>query len=116
MNSDKCNERQSARFALQPPSIPSKRSLLGNSVFNHRNNTSEAVPCDSTRRFLLWSQVTYFLQEAWTSKLHEIIETNLRNVGKGWFNIYEFNKETYEYGKVKRMLILTRLLMREALR
>ncbi|KAL8439659.1 hypothetical protein Efla_004567 [Eimeria flavescens] len=62
------------------------------------------------------SQVIYFLQEAWANKLHEIIETNLRHVGKGWFNIYEFNKETYEYGKVKRMLILTRLLMRDALR
>lgn len=65
-------------------------------------------------RFL--TQVTYFLQEAWASKLHEIIDSNLRHVGKGWFNIYEFNKETYEYGKIKRMLILTRLLMRDALR
>ncbi|KAL8275069.1 hypothetical protein Esti_000948 [Eimeria stiedai] len=62
------------------------------------------------------SQTTYFLQEAWASKVQGIVETNLRSVGKGWFNIYEFNKETYEYGKVKRMLILTRLLMRDALR
>ncbi|CDI85223.1 hypothetical protein EPH_0053350 [Eimeria praecox] len=61
-------------------------------------------------------KVTYYLQEAWASKLHEIIDSNLRHVGKGWFNIYEFNKETYEYGKIKRMLILTRLLMRDALR
>ncbi|KAL8455649.1 hypothetical protein Emag_000471 [Eimeria magna] len=60
--------------------------------------------------------ITYFLQEAWASKVQGIVETNLRSVGKGWFNIYEFNKETYEYGKVKRMLILTRLLMRDALR
>ncbi|KAL8435730.1 hypothetical protein ACSSS7_002267 [Eimeria intestinalis] len=62
------------------------------------------------------SQIAYFLQEAWASKVQGIVETNLRSVGKGWFNIYEFNKETYEYGKVKRMLILTRHLMRDALR
>ncbi|CDJ41591.1 hypothetical protein ETH_00022705 [Eimeria tenella] len=66
--------------------------------------------------FDLLTQATYVLQEVWTSKLHQIIESNLRHVGKGWFNIYEFNKETYEYGKIKRMLILTRLLMRDALR
>ncbi|CDJ34396.1 uncharacterized protein EMH_0001030 [Eimeria mitis] len=90
--------------------------VLEKRIFN--TSFPRAVKLDEFRQMqrASISQVTYFLQEAWASKLHEIIDTNLRHVGKGWFNIYEFNKETYEYGKIKRMLILTRLLMRDALR
>ncbi|CDJ58638.1 hypothetical protein EMWEY_00002850 [Eimeria maxima] len=90
--------------------------VLEKRIFN--TSFPRAVKLDEFRQMqrASISQVTYFLQEAWASKLHEIIDSNLRHVGKGWFNIYEFNKETYEYGKVKRMLILTRLLMRDALR
>ncbi|OEH74384.1 dynein heavy chain related protein [Cyclospora cayetanensis] len=90
--------------------------MLNKRIFN--TSFSKALKLDEYRQTqrVSISQVTYFLQEAWATKLHEIIETNLRHVGKGWFNIHHFNKETYEYGKVKRMLILTRLLMRDALR
>jgi dynein heavy chain len=34
-------------------------------------------------------------------------------VGKGWFNMQETSKITYDFGKLKRFLTLVRLMMQD---
>jgi dynein heavy chain len=34
-------------------------------------------------------------------------------VGKGWFNIHETSKETYEFGKLKKFLTLVNFMMQD---
>ena len=35
------------------------------------------------------------------------------DVGKGWFNIHETSKETYEFGKLKKFLTLVNFMMQD---
>ena len=41
----------------------------------------------------------------------EIITIKFSGIGKGWFNMKETNRLTYEFGKLKRFLTVVRLLM-----
>lgn len=36
-------------------------------------------------------------------------------VGKGWFNMQETSKITYDFGKLKRFLTMVRLMMQDSL-
>lgn len=36
-------------------------------------------------------------------------------VGKGWFNMQETSKITYDFGKLKRFLTVVRLIMQDSL-
>ena len=44
-------------------------------------------------------------------RLEKIIKGSFKDVGKGWFNINESSKETYEYGKLKKFLTLVNFMM-----
>ncbi|KAF4693357.1 Dynein heavy chain 1, axonemal, partial [Perkinsus olseni] len=37
-------------------------------------------------------------------------------IGKGWFNIEETSLEAYNYGKLKKLIMLVRLMLQDALR
>lgn len=50
-------------------------------------------------------------KEGWVSKLEKIIKGSFKDVGKGWFNINEESKETYEFGKLKKFLTLVNFMM-----
>ena len=43
----------------------------------------------------------------------KIIKTSFDDVGKGWFNIHETSKETYEFGKLKKFLTLVNFMMQD---
>ncbi len=45
----------------------------------------------------------------------KIIKTQFEKVGKGWFNMKETSKITYDFGKLKRFLTLVRLMMQDTL-
>jgi dynein heavy chain len=51
------------------------------------------------------------LKGAWINNLIKIIKTNFAQVGKGWFNMKETSKITYDFGKLKRFLTVVRLMM-----
>lgn len=55
------------------------------------------------------SQILYHLKGSWISELTKIIKNNFQGVGKGWFNMKETNKITYDFGKLKRFLTVVRL-------
>jgi dynein heavy chain, axonemal len=47
--------------------------------------------------------------------LKKIIQVNFDQVGKGWFNIFETSKETYEFGKLKKFLVLVNFMMQDTI-
>ncbi|EGR27865.1 hypothetical protein IMG5_187090 [Ichthyophthirius multifiliis] len=59
------------------------------------------------------NQILYILRGSWILELTKIIKNNFQNVGKGWFNMKETNKITYDFGKLKRFLTLVRLIMQD---
>ena len=44
------------------------------------------------------SQILYHLKGGWISQLTKIIKNNFSGVGKGWFNMKETSKITYDFG------------------
>lgn len=41
----------------------------------------------------------------------KIIKTQFADVGKGWFNMKENERITYDFGKLKKFLTVIRLMM-----
>ena len=52
-------------------------------------------------------------KEGWVGRLEKIIKLSFKDVGKGWFNINESSKETYEFGKLKKFLTLVNFMMQD---
>jgi dynein heavy chain len=42
--------------------------------------------------------------------------SSFKDVGKGWYHLGETNWQTYEFSKLRRLLILMRLMMQDTLR
>lgn len=62
------------------------------------------------------AQIKYNTQEqGWVGRLEKIIRASFTEVGKGWFNIYETSKETYEFGKLKKFLTLVNFMMQDTI-
>ena len=57
------------------------------------------------------ASIIYYLRGNWIVELTKIIKNNFNGVGKGWFNMKETSKITYDFGKLKRVLTVVRLLM-----
>jgi len=53
-------------------------------------------------------------EQGWVGRLAKIIKEEFDGVGKGWFNIHETSKETYEFGKLKKFLTLVNFMMQDA--
>lgn len=52
-------------------------------------------------------------KEGWVGALEKIIKAQFKAVGKGWFNIDENSKETYEFGKLKKFLMMVNFMMQD---
>ncbi|GMH32802.1 hypothetical protein BSKO_00636 [Bryopsis sp. KO-2023] len=61
-------------------------------------------------------QMANYLKDTWSTALKNAIRHSLKDVGKGWFNLHESNRETYEFSKLRRFLALTRFVMEDTLR
>ena len=59
------------------------------------------------------TQMLYHLKGAWIEDLIKVIKNNFSMVGKGWFNMQETSKITYDFGKLKRFLTVVRLMMQD---
>jgi len=55
------------------------------------------------------------LKGSWIHRMTKIIKEQFSDVGKGWFNMKETNRLTYEFGKLKRFLTVIRLSMQDTL-
>lgn len=54
------------------------------------------------------------LKTTWIFGMISLIKHKFEFVGKGWFNMKETNKLTYEFGKLKRFLTVIRLNMQDS--
>ncbi|KAF4673078.1 Dynein heavy chain 1, axonemal [Perkinsus chesapeaki] len=54
--------------------------------------------------------------EDFTARIVKMIRGNFEGIGKGWFNIEETNLEAYNYGKLKKVIMLVRLMLQDCLR
>ena len=61
------------------------------------------------------SNLFFHLKGSWVQDLINIIKTEFEAVGKGWFNMKETSKVTYDFGKLKRFLTVVRLMMQDTL-
>lgn len=59
------------------------------------------------------TQMLYHLKGGWIEELIKVIKSNFSMVGKGWFNMQETSKITYDFGKLKRFLTVVRLMMED---
>jgi len=55
------------------------------------------------------------LTEMWVEKLIHIITDKLETIGKGWFNLFESNKESYEFSKLKKLLTRIKYMMQDTI-
>lgn len=61
------------------------------------------------------SRLSSHLKDVWIQDMTKIIREKFADVGKGWFNMKETNRLTYEFGKLKRFLTVVRLNMQDSL-
>lgn len=62
------------------------------------------------------AQIRFNTRETgWVGRLEKIIKSSFTEVGKGWFNIHETSKETYEFGKLKKFLTLVNFMMQDTI-
>ena len=57
------------------------------------------------------STVSLFLRDQWKSSLTNEIRAALREVGRGWFNLYETNWEVYQISKLKKFMEMVKFCM-----
>jgi dynein axonemal heavy chain len=62
------------------------------------------------------AQLHHQLKDNWTSVLRQSIHDHLQDVGKGWFNLQEKNREVYMFSKLKKFLNLVNFMMQDSLR
>ncbi|CAH8652543.1 unnamed protein product [Schistosoma rodhaini] len=62
------------------------------------------------------SQVSIFLKDAWIENLRKHIRTCFRDIGKGWFNIYETDFYVYTQSKLKKFMEMMKFCMQDGLR
>jgi dynein heavy chain len=60
------------------------------------------------------SQLGNQLKGLWINSMIGLVKKKFGSIGKGWFNMKETNKLTYEYGKLKRFLTVIRLNMQDS--
>eukprot|EP00741_Cyanophora_paradoxa_P002452 tig00000076_g2377.t1 len=62
------------------------------------------------------TQVSQDLKNNWITALKNGIKNSLKDVGKGWFNVHEKNKEVYELSKLKKFMGMINFMMQDSLR
>jgi len=56
------------------------------------------------------------LKEDWTTKISQSIKGGLQDSGKGWYNLQEHHRDSYEFSKLRKLLRRANFLMQDTLR
>eukprot|EP00937_MAST-01D_sp_MAST-1D-sp2_P001678 g1678.t1 len=59
---------------------------------------------------------TKYLRETWCTNVRNTLEHELRDAGKGWFNLAESDYQVYNLSKLKALFCYCNLMMKDALR
>lgn len=66
---------------------------------------------------MLWPlQVQMFLKDSWISGLKVAMRSSLRDMSKGWYNLYETNWEVYLMSKLRKLMEMIKYMLQDALR
>ncbi|ERE91881.1 dynein heavy chain 1, axonemal-like protein [Cricetulus griseus] len=63
-----------------------------------------------------FSQVQMFLKDSWVSTLKVAMRSSLRDMSKGWYNLYETNWEVYLMSKLRKLMELIKYMLQDTLR
>uniref|UniRef100_A0A8C4M1C9 Dynein axonemal heavy chain 1 n=1 Tax=Equus asinus TaxID=9793 RepID=A0A8C4M1C9_EQUAS len=63
-----------------------------------------------------FSQVQMFLKDTWISTLKVAMRSSLRDMSKGWYNLYENNWEVYLMSKLRKLMELIKYMLQDTLR
>ncbi|XP_032988956.1 dynein axonemal heavy chain 1 isoform X1 [Rhinolophus ferrumequinum] len=63
-----------------------------------------------------FSQVQMFLKDSWTSTLKVAMRSSLRDMSKGWYNLYETNWEVYLMSKLRKLMEQIKYMLQDTLR
>lgn len=63
-----------------------------------------------------FSQVQMFLKDSWISTLKVAMRSSLRDMSKGWYNLYETNWEVYLMSKLRKLMELIKYMLQDTLR
>ncbi|XP_058416307.1 dynein axonemal heavy chain 1 isoform X1 [Diceros bicornis minor] len=63
-----------------------------------------------------FSQVQMFLKDSWISTLKVAMRSSLRDMSKGWYNLYENNWEVYLMSKLRKLMELIKYMLQDTLR
>mmetsp|Transcript_17510 Transcript_17510/g.38593 ORF Transcript_17510/g.38593 Transcript_17510/m.38593 type:complete len:101 (-) Transcript_17510:73-375(-) len=59
--------------------------------------------------------INLVLTQSWPQVIEDVITSNLKHIGKGWFNLMETNKESYEFSKLKKFLTIVKYMMQDSI-
>lgn len=57
-----------------------------------------------------------FLKDSWVSTLKVAMRSSLRDMSKGWYNLYETNWEVYLMSKLRKLMELIKYMLQDTLR
>ncbi|XP_022353638.1 dynein heavy chain 1, axonemal [Enhydra lutris kenyoni] len=63
-----------------------------------------------------FSQVQMFLKDSWISTLKVAMRSSLRDMSKGWYNLYETSWEVYLMSKLRKLMELLKYMLQDTLR
>ncbi|CAK6435519.1 unnamed protein product [Pipistrellus nathusii] len=63
-----------------------------------------------------FAQVQMFLKDSWISTLKVAMRSSLRDMSKGWYNLYENNWEVYLMSKLRKLMELIKYMLQDTLR
>lgn len=61
------------------------------------------------------TSLIYLLKGTWVPTMIKIIKDRFSDIGKGWFNMKKTSTITYDFGKLKRILTVIRLMMQDTI-
>ncbi|XP_045153350.1 dynein axonemal heavy chain 1 [Echinops telfairi] len=63
-----------------------------------------------------FSQVQMYLKDTWISTLKVAMRSSLRDMSKGWYNLYETRWEVYLMSKLRKLMELIKYMLQDSLR
>nr|XP_034961987.1 dynein heavy chain 1, axonemal isoform X3 [Zootoca vivipara] len=63
-----------------------------------------------------FSQVSMFLKDTWINTLKIAVRSSLRDIGKGWYNLYETKWEVYRMSKLHQLMELIKFMLQDSVR
>ncbi|NWW95122.1 DYH1 protein, partial [Rhynochetos jubatus] len=63
-----------------------------------------------------FTQVQMFLKDTWINTLKTAVESNLRDAGKGWYNLEQSHWDVYQMSKLRKLMERIRFILQDSLR